>query len=116
MRPSRCTRWAQTNIAPQRDLLQRLWLGTFDTGKEAACAYDNAMREFHNVKAKTNFPTPSELINNNARSPSGPHPHLAPHRHRWHRRSDSDSSSVVDYEQQGLLDLDLNVPSLLEVA
>ncbi|TKY45859.1 Ethylene-responsive transcription factor 4 [Spatholobus suberectus] len=83
-RPSHRTRRAQTNIAPQRDLLQRLWLGTFDTAEEATSAYNNATREFCNAKAKTNFPTPSELINNNARSPSGPH--LAPHRRRRHRR------------------------------
>ncbi|KAA3460008.1 ethylene-responsive transcription factor RAP2-4-like [Gossypium australe] len=51
-------------VAEIKDSLQkvRLWLGTFDTPKEAARAYDDAARALRGANARTNFKLPGPQL------------------------------------------------------
>ncbi|XP_057719707.1 ethylene-responsive transcription factor RAP2-12-like [Arachis stenosperma] len=47
-------KWAAEICDPRKGV--RVWLGTFNTTKEAARAYDREGRKIHGKKAKVNFP------------------------------------------------------------
>ncbi|KAG5571582.1 hypothetical protein H5410_061348 [Solanum commersonii] len=55
---AKCTAVAKTTKMPLKGNE-----GTFDTAVEAGKAYDAAAINFHEIKAKTNFPFPAPPIN-----------------------------------------------------
>lgn len=57
VRQRRWGKWTAELREPSQGL--RMWLGTFDTAKEAAIAYDEAARRLKGAEAITNFGVPS---------------------------------------------------------
>jgi hypothetical protein len=53
-------KWAAEIRDPSKGV--RLWLGTYDTAKEAALAYDKAARDIRGPLAQTNFQGQTVLL------------------------------------------------------